>query len=117
MRPDTAAPWKLPYGLLAGTTVFCIVPNVPLVMELSGFPKFGWLRMLYALAPIRNVRPLSVIRKLFLMERSVLKYPGPRKRLRATFPKSVCALVVANSEAVRHANGLVCWLKAGLLDR
>ena len=48
-------------------TVFCTVPKVALVNELSGLPKFGWLRMLYALAPNVKANPFSVMRKVFLM--------------------------------------------------
>src|SRR5215475_6444516 len=55
---------------------------------LSGFAKRGWFNTLYALAPMLNVSPLSVIRKFFLMVMSISKYPGPRNWFREIFPKA-----------------------------
>jgi hypothetical protein len=40
-RPETAAPWKLPYGLLGWDTVFRMFPKTPEVALLMGFAKFG----------------------------------------------------------------------------
>jgi len=45
-RPETPAPWKLPYGLLTGGTSAWIVPKIEDARLLTGGAKFGWLRML-----------------------------------------------------------------------
>src|SRR5215469_6293229 len=64
-------------------------PNAePSERLLSGLAKRGWLSTLYALAPMLNVSPLSVIRKFFLMVISMSKYPGPRNWFREMFPKA-----------------------------
>src|SRR5215472_7376101 len=61
---------------------------LPSARLLSGFANRGWFKMLYALAPMANVSPLSVIRKFFLMVISMSKYPGPWNWFREMLPKA-----------------------------
>ena len=69
---------------------------------LFGFRKFGWLKMLYRLAPTVTFTR-SVAWKSLPKVKSELKNPGPRYWLRISLGKNPRLLALASCAALKHA--------------
>src|SRR4051794_13817241 len=78
-----------------------MVPKFGSARSFTGFAKFGWLRMLNAVAPNPS-RRFSLILKFLLKVRSVSKNRGPRNWLRRwlTLVPVVAAPVASNATGV-----------------
>src|SRR3954470_18506376 len=103
MRPEAAAPTNAPYGLVGGETVERICPKLPLDTSEVGLAKFGWLSRLKAFAPTPN-RSRSPSLNVFVTERSVSKYIGPRNWLRTSLGNGPVPLNIWNWPALTQSS-------------
>ena len=78
---------------------------IPVGKSLLGVAKLGWLRTLNTFAPAMKLTR-SVTLKFLFADMSVSKYPGPRKKLRERFPKSLWAVAFPNWVVSRQAGAL-----------